>query len=95
MSTSKKSIYTANELSTNELDRILSEISPILRELRRQRKISQTKLSFTSGLSQQQISRIELNEYTPNLDTLVKYLYGLGIDFSVLLKTLDIENNKY
>lgn len=94
MSTSKNSVCTAAELSTAEIDRILLEVGPILRDLRKQMGISQTKLSISSTLSQQQISRIENNEFTPNLDTLVKYLYGLGIDFSALLK-LAADNQKY
>lgn len=86
MSTSKNSVCTISTLSTSEIDRILLEVGPLLRDLRRQRGISQTKLSSSSTLSQQQISRIENNEFTPNLDTLIKYLHGLGIDFSDLLK---------
>ena len=61
----------------------------VLRELRRERGLSQEGLAFEAGLNRQFISLLELGERMPSLQTIYKVAGGLGISGSELLATME------
>lgn len=50
-----------------------------IRQLRKERKLSQTELSARIGVQQSDLSRMEKGEYRVSLDTLLRLLSELGI----------------
>lgn len=61
------------------------QLAEMLSRYRKEKKISQEKLSNKSGLTRQMISKVETYTSTPTLTTFVKYLYGLDIDLNKIL----------
>ena len=61
----------------------------VLRELRRERGLSQEALAFESGLNRQFVSLLELGERAPSLETVYKLAGGLGIAGSELLAAME------
>lgn len=57
-----------------------------LSNYRKSKKISQTELADKINSSQKAISFIESNKCSPNLNTLLKYLFVLDIDLSEVFK---------
>lgn len=55
-------------------------------ELRKEKKITQDEMVKKTGLSQQQISKLENGTREPTLLTLIRYLLGLDIDINELLE---------
>ncbi|MFT2011473.1 helix-turn-helix domain-containing protein [Pontibacter sp. 13R65] len=51
----------------------------VLRELRRERKMSQEELAFRSGLDRTYISLLERGLRVPTIDTLFKVSRSLGV----------------
>jgi len=49
-----------------------------LRELRRQKRMSQQKLSMKSGVAKGYISQIEKGQYKPTIDIICKLCNALG-----------------
>ena len=56
-------------------------IGPKIRQLRKERKLTQTALASRIGIQQSDLSRMEKGEYRVSLDTLFKVLaeFGMGI----------------
>lgn len=50
-----------------------------LRSIRKEKGLSSYQLEYISGISQSNISRIESNEISPTIDTLLKLCNGLEI----------------
>lgn len=61
----------------------------VLRELRRQKGLSQEDLAFAAGVNRQFVSLLELNERSPSLATLYKLAAGLEMTGSELLQRLE------
>ena len=55
--------------------------------------ISQEEVAQKSGLTRQMVSRVETFSYSPNLTTLIKYLYALDIDLAVVIHNLSFFQN--
>lgn len=58
-----------------------SEIAFVLRQMRKEKKLTQADIAKRTGLKQGNISKIENLEKTPTLTTVGKYLFAL--DFSI------------
>lgn len=75
----------------------ISEIElKVAKELKCYRKslhISQEEVAKKSGLTRQMVSRVETVTYSPNLTTLIKYLWALDIDFSQMIRNLQYAVN--
>lgn len=67
----------------------MSVFSKNLLRLRKQKRISQEKLSIRSGLAQSAISMIESDQRSPSEQTMNLIADALGIPLSVLLTDLD------
>lgn len=63
------------QLVKQELELVMS-----IAKIRREKGISQKKLSDKSGLSQQTISRFENREYSPNLRNMIKIINALDLE---------------
>ena len=59
------------------------QLGPFLRNLRLEKKLSQTELGKKVGLSQERISRIEAEPEKVNLDQLITVLMALDARLSV------------
>ena len=64
--------------------RTTGELGPLLKRLRKERKLSQTELGHRIGLSQERISAIENNPESVTLDNLLTLLMALDAHFSVV-----------
>jgi len=58
-----------------------------IREIRKERGMSQTELAEKAGISLITISRIERGERDPHLTTLLRIARGLDVRLSELLRT--------
>jgi len=63
-----------------------------LREVRKQKKVSQEELAYTSGIALSQIGRIERAMVNPTVSTIFTLCRTLGIEVSELF-TFRLENN--
>ena len=61
-----------------------------LRTIRKEKGISQEKLSIEAGLESRYINKLENGNLNPTLKTLDKILWALGVDYKVLF---DIDNS--
>lgn len=70
---------TVNEMTANAIQMEL--VGRKIRELRRERKLTQTELAERVGIHQSDLSRMEQGEYKVGLDTLLRILqtFNLGI----------------
>ncbi len=59
---------------------------------RKEKNISQQKLSALTGITQSDISKIENGSYNPSLNTLKRIARGLGCKLSI--RFVNIENNQ-
>lgn len=59
-----------------------------LKQYRIALNLSQEDVAQKSGLTRQMVSRVETFSYTPNLTTLIKYLWALNVDFMEITKHL-------
>lgn len=62
----------------------------VLRNLRRQKGLSQEDLAFAAGLNRQFVSLLELSQRSPSLATLYKLAHGLEMTGSGLLQELEV-----
>lgn len=67
--------------------RTTGELGPLLKRLRKARKMSQTELGRRIGLSQERISAIENHPENVTLDNLFTLLMALEVHFSVVEQT--------
>lgn len=65
-----------------------------LRGYRKSLHISQEEVAKKSGLTRQMVSRVETFSHSPNLTTLIKYLWALDVDFSQIIGNLQYIHNK-
>lgn len=77
----RKRLFTPEQLAASE-EKV--RLIGALIKARRERGISQRKLSELSGISQPVIARIEKFDTTPRTDTLTKLLKPLGMRLSVV-----------
>lgn len=73
---------------------LLEVVGPIISSLRKEKGLSQNLLSRTSGLSRQQISKIETKKAQISAISLWELSYGLSIHPSVIMGLIDKELNK-
>ena len=67
-------------------DNIRLIFGKVLRDLRKQRAISQEDLAFDAGLDRSYISKLETGVYQPSMTTLFAIAEVLKIDPSVIVK---------
>lgn len=60
-----------------------------LRELRKQKGITQEQLALQVGLDRTYVSNLELGRNSPSLDTMGKLSIGLGINLSRLIREFE------
>lgn len=52
-------------------------------ETRKERNMTQKELATITGVSQQAISRLELERHIPKMDTFIKVLDGLDLELTI------------
>ena len=57
-------------------------------ETRKSKYITQKELAELAGVSQQAISRLELEKHIPKIDTFIKILDGLDLELTIISKWL-------
>lgn len=55
-------------------------------ETRKEKNITQKELAEVTGVSQQAISRLELEKHIPKIDTFIKILDGLDLELTIIEK---------
>jgi transcriptional regulator with XRE-family HTH domain len=60
-----------------------------MREVRLLARVSQREMARRIGSHRPIISRIELGEHAPNLDTILRFAKALGVQPSAILSALD------
>lgn len=60
-----------------------------LTELRIAKSISQRKLAELAGVKNSTISRIEANQVSPNLSTIIKLSKALGVEPQILISNIN------
>ncbi len=53
-------------------------------ETRKEKNITQKELAEITGISQQAISRLELERHIPKMDTFIKLLDGLDLELTIV-----------
>lgn len=66
----------------------------VLRELRKQRELSQETLAHESGLERNYVSLLELGKNSASIKTLFKLAPTLGISVSEMLQRVEILQHK-
>ena len=64
-------------------------VGTVLREYRKQKRMSQELVSGLAGLDRTHYSKIERGLRSPNLDTLFRIAYAIGVPPDVIVKTID------
>ncbi len=67
-------------------------IGPKIRQLRRDRKLTQTELAARIGIQQSDLSRMEKGEYRVSLDTLFKILAEFNVSISEFFDDVNRES---
>jgi len=67
------------------LRRLKQAFGVVVRECRREKKLSQEQLGFEAGLTRNFISLVELGQRSPSLDTVEALAQALGISASALI----------
>lgn len=75
--------------SDDELDVAYAEIIATAMDVRIRKGMTQKDLAEASGLTHSTISKIESQHSVPTLKTFLKYLQGLGLDWSFTYKRKD------
>ena len=55
-------------------------------ETRQEKNMTQKELAMITGVSQQAISRLELERHIPKMDTFIKVLDGLDLELTIIRK---------
>lgn len=74
-------LFTSEEISESDLR--VSLISEIIKA-RQSKGLSQKKLEKISGVKQPVIARMEMGQTSPQIDTVLKLLYSLGLTLKVI-----------
>ena len=77
-----------------KIENQIDEITKTLKNIRIKKSITQTEIARKTGLSKQMISKIEVANGNPTLNTLVKYCDCIGINLAELLKQSISDNIK-
>lgn len=67
------------------MDELARKFGVALREMRKERKLSQEAFAFECGLNRQFVSLLELGDRAPSLATIYKLASGLKVSGSSLL----------
>ena len=67
-------------------------VGPKIRQLRKERKLTQTELASRIGIQQSDLSRMEKGEYRVSLDTLFKILAEFNVSISEFFDDVAQEN---
>ena len=76
----EKEIYTEDEIAASDLRVAL--INEMI-NTREQQGISQRKLEELSGIAQPVIARMEKGKSSPTIDTVIKFLFPLGMTLKI------------
>ncbi|CDX03545.1 Helix-turn-helix [Desulfitobacterium hafniense] len=79
----KKNIKSLTAEEKAEIDLKVKIVSQIV-EARKEKGLSQTELEAISGIKQTHIARLENNRNDPQLTTILKLLYPLGMTLDVV-----------
>ena len=77
-----KNIDEKSKKEIEEIEELASIVSAII-EKRNTMGISQRELAKLCGIPQSSVARIEAYKTTPNVDTLIKIMYPLGLKLTV------------
>lgn len=77
-----------------KISEIELKVAEELRCIRKSLHISQEEVAKKSGLTRQMVSRVETYSYSPNMTTLIKYLWALGVDFSEIIGNIQYTSIK-
>ena len=78
----------ASDLTLKKQYEVQTEIYNItksLKEIRKEKKLTQKDIAQKSGLTQQMVSKIESYNGNPSIESFVKYCNGVGINLLELL----------
>ncbi len=67
-------------------------VGPKIRQLRKERKLTQTELASRIGIQQSDLSRMEKGEYRVSLDTLFKILAEFNVSISEFFDDVNKES---
>ena len=70
--------YSEEAKETHELFEAEYQFRKMLIEARKKESLTQQQLSSITGLTQQMISKVETGESNTTMETLMKYLKGIG-----------------
>jgi transcriptional regulator with XRE-family HTH domain len=63
------------------------DISSVLKQIRKNKGLTQQQVADMSGLTRQMVSKVECYSDSPTLITLIKYCNAIGLDlYEILLK---------
>jgi transcriptional regulator with XRE-family HTH domain len=77
-------------VATSEIDAVLSEVGPRLKQLRNQRDVTLTELAAATGISKSTLSRLESGQRKPSLELLLPIAQAHRIPLDELVGAPDI-----
>ncbi len=79
-------------MEEQELKLFIKDIGKRIRELRKERDMTQLDLAIKSNIDERQIQRLEASRTSPTLKTLYKVIKGLSLDFKTFFDFFENEN---
>lgn len=76
------------------MENIAIAFGRVVRDLRKEKKLSQESLGFESELQRIYISKLELGQQQPSITTIFKLAIGLGCSASELIQRTENELGK-
>jgi len=80
---------TSQARSASDAVNLEEKLGRVIQELRRQRKLSQEKLGFESGLHRTYISLLERGKRSPTMTTLIKLAIALNVPPSEIVRRVE------
>jgi transcriptional regulator with XRE-family HTH domain len=77
-------------VATSEIDAVLAEVGPRLKQLRTQRDVTLTELAAATGISKSTLSRLESGQRKPSLELLLPIAQAHQIPLDELVDAPDI-----
>ncbi len=77
-------------MATSEIDAVLAEVGPRLKQLRAQRDVTLTELAAATGISKSTLSRLESGQRKPSLELLLPIAQAHRIPLDELVGAPDI-----
>lgn len=74
--------------------KIAFETGQRIKELRKEKKLSQTDLAMLVGMDRQYLYKIETAKVTPNIGTIASLSFAMGITLAEFFKDISFEENK-